>query len=145
MMQPKSKKSSSRRFQGGNGRADSDRFEVPSYNGPMESLLDIIRFGPELLGLPRTAVLLFIAERTIAYRKLADAASLAQIVHGVYSRRETSVHWVRHGCGLKQSAAKDALASLVAIGVLEKRKRSDAKKGNLSSQYAIRWAAFVFH
>ena len=66
MMPAMPEKPSSHRFQGGNGRSGSDRFEVPSYSGPMESLLDIIRFEPELLGLPRTAVLLFIAERTIA-------------------------------------------------------------------------------
>jgi len=140
MMQAMPEKSS-HRFQGGNVRSNSDRFEVPGYSGPMEALLDIIRYAPELLGLPRTAVLLFIAERTIGYRKLVDAPSLAQMVDGVHSRRGTATRWIRHGCGLKQSAAKNASASLVALGLLEKRKRSDAKKGNLSTQYEIRWAA----
>ena len=141
MMRPKSKKSLSRRFQGGNGRADSDRFEVPSYNGPMESLLDIIRFGPTILGVPRTLVLLFIAERTVAYRKLADASSLAQIVEGVYRKQGAAVQWIRMGCGLKHSAAVQATASLVEMGLLEKRKRGDAKRGNLPTQYEIRWNA----
>jgi hypothetical protein len=140
-MEAMSDMSSSRRFQGGIGRPASNRFEVPGYSGPMEALLDIIRYAPELLGLPRTAVLLFIAERTIGYRKLADAPSLAQMVDGVHSRRGTATRWIRHGCGLKQSAAKNASASLVALGLLEKRRRSNAKKGNLSTQYEIRWAA----
>ena len=141
MMQPKSKKSSSRRFQGGNGRSASDRFEVPSYSGPMESLLDIIRFGPAILGVPRTLVLLFVAERTVAYRKLADASSLAQIVEGVYRKQGAAVQWIRMGCGLKHSAAVQATASLVEMGLLEKRKRGDAKRGNLPTQYEIRWDA----
>jgi hypothetical protein len=63
------------------------------------------------------------------------------MVDGVHSRRGTATRWIRHGCGLKQSAAKNASASLVALGLLEKRRRSDAKKGNLSTQYEIRWAA----
>ena len=134
---------SSHRFQSGNGRSGSARFEVPGYSGPMEALLDIIRYAPELLGLPRTAVLRFIAERTIGYRKLVDAPSLAQMVDGVHSRRGTAMRWIRHGCSLKQSAAKNASASLVALGLLVKRRRSDAKKGNLSTQYEIRWAALT--
>src|SRR6202167_221546 len=125
MMEAMPEKSSSHPFQGGNGRSGSDRFEVPSYSGPMESLLDIIRFGPAILGVPRTLVLLFIAERTVAYRKLADAPSLTQIVEGVYRRQGTAVQWVRMGCGLKHSAAVQATASLVDMGLLEKRRRSD--------------------
>ena len=132
-------KSSPHRFQGGNGRSASNRFEVPSYSGPMESLLDIIRFGPTILGVPRTLVLLFIAERTVAYRKLADASSLAQIVEGVYRKQGAAVQWIRMGCGLKHSAAVQATASLVEMGLLEKRKRGDAKRGNLPTQYEIRW------
>ena len=132
---------SRRRFQVGKESAESEHFDIPGYSGPMAALLDIIRNGPELLGLSRTAVLLFIAERTIAYRKFSDAPSLSQIVDGVYSRRGSTVEWVRHGCGLRQSAAKEATASLVSLGLLEKLRRSNAKKGNLSTQYEIRWAA----
>jgi hypothetical protein len=107
----------------------------------MAALLEIIRFGPAVLGVPRTLVLLFIAERTIAYRKLVDAPSLAQIVDGVYSKQANAAQWVRRGCGLKHSAAAEATASLVEIGLLGKQKRSNAKKGNLPTQYEIRWDA----
>jgi hypothetical protein len=130
-----------RRLPGGSSHPRSDRFEIPGYNGPMAALLDIIRFGPAILGVPRTLVLLFIAERTVAYRKLADAPSLTQIVEGAYSKQGTAVQWVRMGCGLKHSAAVEATASLVEMGLLEKRKRSDAKRGNLPTQYEIRWDA----
>jgi hypothetical protein len=140
-MEAMSDMSSSRRFQGGIGRPASNRFEVPGYSGPMEALLDIIRFGPTILGVSRTLVLLFIAERTVAYRKLADAPSLAQIVEGVYCKQGTAVLWVRMGCGLKHSAAVEATASLVEMGLLEKRRRGDAKLGNLPTQYEIRWDA----
>jgi hypothetical protein len=126
---------------GGAGHPRSDRFEIPGYNGPMAALLDIIRFGPAILGVPRTLVLLFIAECTVAYRKLADAPSLTQIVEGAYSKQGIAVQWVRMGCGLKHSAAVEATASLVEMGLLEKRKRSDAKRGNLPTQYEIRWDA----
>lgn len=132
---------SRQRFPAGKDRAESERFEVPGYSGQMAALLDIIRYGPDLLGLPRTAILLFIAERTIPYRKLADAPSLAQMVDGVYVKHCDSIRWIRLGCGLKQSAAKEATASLVAMGFLEKQKRSDVKKGNLPTQYEIRWPA----
>jgi DNA-binding MarR family transcriptional regulator len=123
------------------GRPTPAQFKIPGYSGPMAALLDIIRYGPDLLGLPRTAVLLFIAERTIPYRKLADAASLTQMVSGVYGKDGDSIHWIRLGCGLKQSTVKEAVVSLVAMGFLEKQKRSDTKRGNLPTQYAIRWEA----
>ena len=113
-----------RRLPGGTRHPRSDRFEIPGYSGPMAALLDIIRFGPAILGVPRTLVLLFIAERTVAYRKLADAPSLAQIVEGAYSKQGTAVQWVRMGCGLKHSAAAEATASLVAMGLLDGKTRA---------------------
>jgi len=132
---------SGRRLPTSKDRAESERFEVPGYNGLIAALLDIIRFGPAVLGVPRTLVLLFIAERTVAYRKLADSPSLTQLVEGVYIKRGSAVNWVRRGCGLKRSSAAEAIASLVEVGLLRKQKRSDAKKGNLPTRYEIRWDA----
>ncbi len=117
------------------------RFEIPGYSGVTAALIDIIRFGPELLGVPATLVLLFLAERTVAYRKLSDAVSLTQMVEGVYTKVGGSIRWTRHGCGLKLRAAVNATSFLVKNGLLEKQKRSNARKGNLPTQYAIRWDA----
>ena len=44
-------------FQVARNRRNREHFDIPGYSGPMAALLDIIRNGPELLGLSRTAVL----------------------------------------------------------------------------------------
>lgn len=123
------------------GSGSRKRFNVPGYQWPTEAIYELISHGLALLGLHRTAVLLFFAERTIRYHKLAETTSLTQVVEGIYTSRGDSVRWVSHGCGLRRSAAKQAMASLIEIGILEKRKRSDWENGNLPTQYTVKWEA----
>jgi hypothetical protein len=101
-------------------------------------LLDIIRLGPGALGPIRTAVLLFIAERTLAYKKLSDTPSINQMVNGIRSK---AGNVVTTGCGFGRRQVCEATASLVFLGLLHKVKRSDPKKGNLPTEYSGKWDA----
>jgi hypothetical protein len=108
-------------------------------------MTELIRWGPSLFGHAEFLLLLFYAERTLAYGKSADSASLAQINGGVFSRRKNL--WIRGSAGISATAAKKANVALSERGVLIRRRalpgeaRYQAARGNEATEYEINWPA----
>jgi hypothetical protein len=112
------------------------RFTPPGYNTRLAALMDVIRFGPELLSGPEFLALLFHVERSLCYGKKADAASGAQMVRGIYRKDKT---WIRGGSGLKKVAACQANTSLEGKGLLRRTARSSEERGHEPTEYEVLW------
>jgi hypothetical protein len=90
-------------------------------------------------------MLLYYAERTLAYGKRADASSLSQIINGIFSRRKQE--WIRGPAGLGATAVKKANKLLSEKGFLIRRSaipgqaRYRPEQGNEATEYEISWTA----
>lgn len=114
----------------------AEKFIPPGYKTRLDALMDVIRFGPELLPGPEFLALLFHVERSLCYGKRSDAASGAQMVRGIYRKDKT---WIRGGSGLKKVAACYANAGLEEKGLLRRTARNSEKRGHEPTEYEVLW------
>jgi hypothetical protein len=107
------------------------------YKSRFEALMDIVRFGPGLLGEAEFKAVLFHAERTAGWGKPSDSSSYDQMVNGI-ERRNGGGH-VRAGCGLSKGAAAKANFHLEKKGLLKRETRKHADGGYSATEYSINW------
>ncbi len=80
-------------------------------------------------------VLLYITRRTFGFKKNADNISLKQLVQGIVTKDGRQLD---RGSGLTKSTVARALKSLAEKGLITAERRSDHKRGNLPTTYALR-------
>ena len=80
-------------------------------------------------------ILLYITRRTFGFKKSADNISLKQLVQGIVTKDGRQLD---RGSGLTKSTVARALKSLAGKGLITAQRRSDHKRGNLPTTYALR-------
>ena len=116
-------------------------FIPETHESAWTALMDLVRFGPEVLPNAEFLALLFHAERSVGWKKAADAASMTQMTHGVYKRKTGEC--IRGGAGIKKATCAKANAALEKKGLIERIRRYRENGGCDSTEYEIQWTTLV--
>jgi hypothetical protein len=108
-----------------------------AYETPLDAFMAVIRFGPEFLSNAEFLMLLFHSERTLAFGKFRDCASISQMVSGVCAKK--SNRWLRGNVGLKESGARKGNKGLADKGLLKSRKRVRESGADSPPEFEIQW------
>ena len=112
-------------------------FIPPGYQNRRDAIMDFIRFGPEALPNSEFMALLFLMERSVAYGKSRDAASMSQMTEGVYNRK-TGVR-IRGASGIAKATCAKVNAALEQMGLIKRRPRYRENGARDSTEYEIQW------
>jgi hypothetical protein len=122
----------------GGGRA---HFVPPGWPTRIHALLDVVRFGPGLLPAPAFLVFLFLADRTLPFKKEHDTAAGSQAVNGIYQREPKM--WHRLGSGVCDSTFWRCIKVLEELDLICKLKRHlPGRHNDEPSDYTINWCEF---
>lgn len=79
-------------------------------------------------------VLLYFFRRTFGFKKFSDNISISQMVNGIETREGKILDY---GCGLSKSGVTKGLRGLLKKNLIVATRRSDPKRGNLPTNYAL--------
>jgi hypothetical protein len=99
--------------------------------------MDLIRFGPEAMANSDFLALLFHAERSLAYGKAADAASLSQMTNGVFNRKTRER--IRGAAGIGKATCAAANSRLEKKGLIRRVLRYRENGACAPTEYEIQW------
>ncbi len=108
---------------------------LPFKNTP-EALTFLIRFGPGVFHHSVFLLLLYLAERTLTYRKDADSTSYRQMTGGAVMRDGGAI---RTGSGIQKTAAAEAAKALDALGIVRRVKGLGEGGKSGITRYRIDW------
>jgi hypothetical protein len=112
-------------------------FVPEGFGHRIDAMMDLIRFGPELMNHVEFLALLFHAERSLGYGKPADAASLSQMAKGVYNRKTRQR--IRGAAGIAKATCAKANARLEKKGLIRRVPKYRDNGGCAPTEYEIQW------
>lgn len=118
--------------QDGNVVDQSAGFYAPRYTQIPDELLDKVMAR---LNNAELRVLLYIARRTLGFKKDKDAIGIKQFAEGITRRDGTRLN---EGIGLKERQAQRALRSLLEKGLIEGEERTDEQGKPLATVYRLK-------
>jgi hypothetical protein len=113
------------------------------FRNELEAFAFLLRYGPGLFpgkSKARFMCLMFVAERTLSYRKTRDACSFSQFSKGI---RSQSGAWVRGSSGISKATCMAAIRQLEAAGLVTTERTSSASSAS-PTVYAINWHCLLW-
>lgn len=110
-------------------------FYVPNSTQVPDDIFDV--WMPVLSG-AELKVLMYIARRTLGFKKQQDAISISQMVNGITKRNGEVLD---RGTGLSRASAIRAAKSLETQGLIVRNKQHSAEKGDEATTYSLKLVA----
>jgi hypothetical protein len=121
------------------GSKPTSHFDFQNFEGfaaPGNTQVPDIFFDRIMVHLPdvELRVLLYFFRRTFGFKKFSDNISISQMTNGIQTRDGRILDY---GCGLSRSGVTKGLRGLLSKNLIVATRRSDAKRGNLPTNYAL--------
>jgi hypothetical protein len=121
------------------GSKPTPNFDFENFEGfaaPGSTQVPDVFFDKIMVHLPdvELRVLLYFFRRTFGFKKFSDNISISQMTNGIQTRDGKTLDY---GCGLSKSGVTKGLRGLLRKNLIVATRRSDAKHGNLPTNYAL--------
>lgn len=119
--------------------AQQRRTAPDGYPSNFKAILELIRFGFQMWGPARMAVLLFHVERSTGYGWQSDQHAESQAMQGI--RTQDNRDWIRAPAGVGHGTYHRENAALIKDGLLRKFPRRTRRNGHAPTEFAPDWLA----